>query len=132
MTSLVESPLADRLLDVKRIHHEPDLERFPRARQVFDRLPARNASKLPRTKPSRAQLAAEIIFLNHNEGLHDVNSAASQGEELLWRPELQQFKRSENGQWNVRFESAWKSRWVHQLSHLVAERLPTCRISYAF
>ena len=32
--------LAGRLLHVKRIYHEPDIERFPRARQVLDRYPA--------------------------------------------------------------------------------------------
>lgn len=85
------------------------------------------------TERTRAQLAAEIIFLTHNEGLHDVNLGwHPKGEELLWRPDLQQLKRSESGQWNVRYKSAWKSRWVHQLSDLVAEKLPTCRIRYAF
>ncbi len=29
--------LADRLLDIKRIYHEPDIERFARARDVLDR-----------------------------------------------------------------------------------------------
>ncbi len=35
----VPASLADRLLDIKRIYHEPDMERFPRARQVLDRFP---------------------------------------------------------------------------------------------
>ncbi|MGV0605951.1 spore photoproduct lyase family protein [Mycolicibacterium sp. XJ1904] len=31
--------LADRLLDIKRIYHEPGIEQFPRARQVLERYP---------------------------------------------------------------------------------------------
>jgi spore photoproduct lyase family protein len=82
---------------------------------------------------TRAQLAAEVIFLTHNEGLHEVNLGwHPKAEELLWRPDLQQAKRSQNGQWNVRYKSPWKGRWVQQLTDLVAERLPGCRVRYAF
>ena len=84
----------------------------------------------PRT---RAQLAAEVIFLTHNEGLHEVNLGwHPKGEELLWRPDLQQAKRSQSGQWNVRYRTGWKGRWVQQLTDLVAETLPECRVRYAF
>lgn len=82
---------------------------------------------------TRGQLAAEIIFLTHNEGLHDVNLGwHPRGEELLWRPDLQQVKRSESGQWNVRYKSGWKGRWVNQLTDLIGATLPECRIRYAF
>jgi spore photoproduct lyase len=82
---------------------------------------------------TRAQLAAEIIFLTHNEGLHEVNMGwHPRGEDLLWRPDLQQAKRSQSGQWNVRYKSPWKGRWVAQLSDLIATTLPSCRIRYAF
>jgi spore photoproduct lyase len=39
--------LADRLLDVKRIYHEPDIERFPRAVQVLDRWPDAERVEVP-------------------------------------------------------------------------------------
>ncbi|BBY16081.1 spore photoproduct lyase family protein [Mycolicibacterium litorale] len=82
---------------------------------------------------TKRQLAAEIIFLTHNEGLHEVNLGwHPKGEDVLWRPDLQQLKRSQNGQWNVRYKSPWKGRWVQQLTDLVATRLPDCRIRYAF
>lgn len=82
---------------------------------------------------TKAQLAAEIIFLTHNEGLHDVNMLwHPKGEDLLWRPDLQQVKRSQNGQWNVRYKSPWKGRWVQQLTDLIDEKLPPCRVRYAF
>jgi DNA repair photolyase len=91
--------------------------------QVADRTNAR----------TRAQLAAEIIFLTHNEGLHEVNLGwHPRGEELLWRPDLQQAKRSQSGQWNVRYKSPWKARWVSQLTDLLADKLPECRVRYAF
>ncbi|MCF6379911.1 spore photoproduct lyase family protein [Nocardioides KLBMP 9356] len=84
----------------------------------------------PRT---RAQLAAEIIFLTHNEDLHQVNLGwHPKGEELLWRPDLQQVKRSQSGQVNVRYRTGWKGRWVQQLTDLVATTLPECRVRYAF
>jgi spore photoproduct lyase family protein len=82
---------------------------------------------------TKQQLAAEIIFLTHNEQLHEVNLGwHPKGEELLWRPDLQQLKRSQSGQWNVRYKSPWKGRWVEQLTALLAEKLPTCRVRYAF
>ena len=82
---------------------------------------------------TKAQLAAEVIFLTHNEALHKVNLGwHAKGEDLLWRPDLQQAKRSQNGQFNVRYKSAWKTRWVSQLTDLVAQKLPGCRIRYAF
>jgi len=82
---------------------------------------------------TRAQLAAEVIFLTHNEDLHEVNLGwHPRGEELLWRPDLQQAKRSQSGQWNVRYKSTWKSRWVGQLVDLLGETLPECRVRYAF
>jgi len=54
------------------------------------------------------------------------------GEELIWRPDLQQVKRSQSGQWNVRYRSGWKGRWVGQLTDLIAEKLPYCHVRYAF
>ena len=82
---------------------------------------------------TKAQLAAEIIFLTHNEGLHDVNLGwHPKGEELLWRPDLQQPKRSQSGQWNVRYKTSWKGQWVQQLVDLIDAKLPTCRVRYAF
>ncbi len=82
---------------------------------------------------TKQQLAAEVIFLTHNEGLHEVNLGwHPRGEDLLWRPDLQQLKRSQSGQWNVRYKSPWKGRWVTELTDLLAVKLPTCRVRYAF
>jgi spore photoproduct lyase family protein len=82
---------------------------------------------------AKRQLAAEVIFLTHNEALHEVNLGwHPRGEELIWRPDLQQAKRSQSGQWNVRYRNGWKGRWVDQLTGLMAEKLPYCTVRYAF
>ncbi|HEX5740781.1 MAG TPA: spore photoproduct lyase family protein [Pilimelia sp.] len=83
--------------------------------------------------PTKAQLAAEIILLTHNERLHEVNLGwHPTAERVLWRPDLQQPKRSQNGETNVRYRTGAKGRYVAALTDLVAARLPDCRIRYAF
>jgi spore photoproduct lyase len=82
---------------------------------------------------ARRQLACEIIFLTHNEALHEVNLGwHPRGEEQLWRPDIQEAKVSHSGQTNVRYRTGWKGRWVTQLTDLIAEKLPYCRIRYSF
>lgn len=82
---------------------------------------------------SKRQLGAEIIFLTHNDALHDVNLGwHPRAEDMLWRPDLQEVKQSQNGQWNVRYKSRWKGRWVAQLTDLIGQKLPDCRVRYAF
>ena len=82
---------------------------------------------------AKAQLAAEIIFLTHNEGLHQVNLGwHPKAEEVLWRPDLQERKRSQSGQWNVRYRVGEKGRHVAALTDLVEARAPYLRIRYAF
>ncbi|MEV5892129.1 spore photoproduct lyase family protein [Nonomuraea fuscirosea] len=82
---------------------------------------------------AREQLAAEVIFLTHNDRLHEVNLGwHPKAEEVLWRPELQQAKRSQTGGWNVRYRTGHKGRYVTALTALLTARLPYCRIRYAF
>ncbi|SNY76006.1 spore photoproduct lyase family protein [Paractinoplanes atraurantiacus] len=82
---------------------------------------------------ARQQLACEVIFLTHNRDLHEVNLGwHPKAEELLWRPELQQPKRSQNGSWNVRYRTGSKGHYVQALTDLIAERIPYCRVRYAF
>jgi spore photoproduct lyase len=82
---------------------------------------------------AKAQLACEVIFLTHNERLHEVNLGwHPKAEELLWRPEIQQPKRSQTGGWNVRYRTGLKGRYVADLTRLVERQLPYCRIRYAF
>ena len=82
---------------------------------------------------AKAQLAAEVIFLTHNEALHGINLGwHPKAEELLWQPGIQEPKRSGTGGDNVRYRAAYKRVWVQRLTTLIEERLPYCRIRYAF
>ncbi|MEH3077333.1 MAG: hypothetical protein PGN11_11770 [Quadrisphaera sp.] len=82
---------------------------------------------------SKAQCAAEVIFLTHNAGLHEVNLGwHPKGEEALWRPDVQESKRSHNGMENVRYRAHWKAVWVQRLLDLIAERTPWLTVRYAF
>lgn len=82
---------------------------------------------------TKQQLAAEVIFLTHNEALHDVNLGwHPKAEDMLWTPEVQEPKVSQNGAINVRYRADLKRAAVARLTRMVAELLPSCRIRYAF
>lgn len=83
--------------------------------------------------PSKNRLACEIIFLTHNEQLHEVNMGwHPKGEDFLWTPALQEVKYSETGGRNVRYKRGLKATLVKQLVNMVHEHLPYCTIRYAF
>lgn len=85
------------------------------------------------TPAAKEQLAAEVIFLTHNEQLHEVNLGwHPQAENVLWRPGLQESKTSSNGFNNVRYRSRAKAAYVRQLTALIQDVAPYCRIRYAF
>jgi len=85
------------------------------------------------TTAAKTQLAAEVIFLTHNEQLHEVNLGwHPQAENVLWRPGLQEQKTSSNGFNNVRYHSRAKAGFVRQLARLIEDIAPYCRIRYAF
>jgi spore photoproduct lyase family protein len=82
---------------------------------------------------TKVQLAAEVIFLTHNDRLHETNLRwHPKAEEVLWRPELQETKRSETGGLNVRYRTGEKGRYVRQLLDLVEQRAPYLSVRYAF
>ena len=81
----------------------------------------------------KAQAAAEVILLTHNEQLHEVNLGwHPQAEQLLWTPETQQAKQSQTGGRNVRYRTGFKGERVRELTDLIAERTPWLRVRYAF
>jgi len=81
----------------------------------------------------KAQAAAEVILLTHNRDLHEVNLGwHPKAEGVLWRPELQQAKRSESGGLNVRYRNNPKADAVRQLRELIAAEVPWLTIRYAF
>ena len=74
-----------------------------------------------------------MIFLTHNEGLHEVNLGwHPTAEQLLWTPAAQEEKRSQNGATNVRYRHPLKAQSVAALTDLIATTLPYCRVRYAF
>lgn len=82
---------------------------------------------------AKAQLAAEVIFLTHNEELHEINLQwHPKAEELLWTPQWQETKQSQTGGTNVRYRHGQKGRLVAEFKRLLALRLPECRVRYAF
>lgn len=81
----------------------------------------------------KRQAAAEVIMLTHNQELHEVNLGwHPRAEEALWRPGLQQAKRSQNGALNVRYRNDVKAGALETLRGLVAAHAPWLRIRYAF
>ncbi len=75
----------------------------------------------------KRQAAAEVITLTHNRELHEVNLGwHPRAEEVLWRPELQQAKRSENGALNVRYRNSVKAGAVERLRRASPPTRPGC------
>jgi len=84
-------------------------------------------------EPVKAQLAAEIIMLTHNSELHEINLAwHPKAEEVLWRPDIQEEKLSQAGGVNLRYRTGWKGTWLGRFKALLADRMPYCRVRYAF
>jgi spore photoproduct lyase family protein len=81
----------------------------------------------------KAQAAAEVIMLTHNDRLHEVNLGwHPKAEDVLWRPELQQPKRSLTGGLNVRYRNNVKAAGVRAVQDLIAQQTPWLRVRYAF
>ncbi|WP_201800817.1 spore photoproduct lyase family protein [Dulcicalothrix desertica] len=85
------------------------------------------------SEKAKAQLQCEVIFLTHNEELHEVNLVWNpQAEEILWQPKLQEDKLSQTGGNNVRYARGFKGKLVKPFCDLLQEKLPYCNIRYAF
>lgn len=82
---------------------------------------------------AKDQLKAEVIFLTHNDRLHEVNMGwHPQAEEVLWRPDIQETKFSQTGGKNVRYKRGFKGTLVDAFCEQLRDRLPYCTIRYAF
>ena len=81
----------------------------------------------------KASLVAEIIFLTHHAGLHEVNLQwHPRAEKVLWQPEMQERKISQNGGENVRYKVSLKQPLVAQFIGRMRAKLPDCGVRYAF
>nr|WP_199308711.1 spore photoproduct lyase family protein [Nodosilinea sp. FACHB-13] len=82
---------------------------------------------------AKQQLQCEVIFLTHNDRLHDVNMGwHPKGEDLLWQPGLQETKFSQTGGKNVRYKRGLKGSLVEQFQELLHQEMPYCTVRYAF
>ncbi|MFF5428152.1 MULTISPECIES: spore photoproduct lyase family protein [unclassified Streptomyces] len=103
----------------------------PGWREAWDDLLRMMDDVLPRRV--KEQAAAEIIMLTHNQDLHGVNLGwHPRAEDVLWRPDLQQPKRSENGALNVRYRNTVKREAVETMRTMIESRAPWLRVRYAF
>jgi spore photoproduct lyase len=86
------------------------------------------------SEKAKRQLVAEIIFLTHSEQLHHVNLRwHPKGEEILWRPDLQEHKVSQaSGDRVLRYKRDLKRPLVAEFKALLAAQMPYCRVRYAF
>lgn len=76
---------------------------------------------------------AEVIFLTHNEAKHEYNLAHQlPGEDLLWRPDIQEEKTSQYGGDNIRYKHDLKAEYIRQWAELHDKIIPWNTIRYIF
>ena len=76
---------------------------------------------------------AEVIFLTHNKDKHEYNEKNKiMGEELLWRPDIQERKTSQYGGENIRYAQGCKSGYIKQFTELHDAIIPWNTIRYIF
>ena len=82
---------------------------------------------------AKSQLQCEVIFLTHNDRLHEVNLGwHPQAESVLWQPRLQETKYSQTGGKNVRYKRGFKGDLVQTFCDRLQAHLPYCTVRYAF
>lgn len=98
---------------------------------------------------AKTQIKAEVIFLTHNEKLHEINMQwhPKAEEQYLWRywdsaedksknrfgfPVIQQRKLSQNGMVNLRYKNNVKAEAIRQLIEIMQQTVPYCEIRYIF
>ena len=75
----------------------------------------------------------EVIFLTHNEKKHYDNLRNNlPGEDLLWRPVIQENKISQYGGKNIRYALEHKAEWINEWRALHDRVIPWNTIRYIF
>lgn len=76
---------------------------------------------------------AEVIFLTHNESKHLRNlENKTPGEDLLWKPEIQESKTSQYGGENIRYKHDFKAEYIKQWMELHDEIIGWNTVRYVF
>ena len=79
------------------------------------------------------EVKAEVIFLTHNADKHKINLIKERnGEDLLWKPAIQEFKTSQYGGKNIRYKRELKSQFIKQFKDLHNKIIPWNKIRYIF
>jgi len=82
---------------------------------------------------NKDKVKAEVIFLTHNEGKHQYNLANNlSGEDLLWKPEIQEGKISQYGGENIRYKHDLKAQYIKKWTELHDQIIPWNTIRYIF
>lgn len=82
---------------------------------------------------NKENVKAEVIFLTHNEKKHIYNITNNiPGEELLWKPEIQEHKTSQYGGVNVRYKVSYKKNCIDLFKDLHDNIIPWNKIRYIF
>jgi len=85
------------------------------------------------TVKNKDKVKAEVIFLTHNQGKHEYNLANGlSGEELLWKPEIQETKTSQYGGENIRYKHDLKAEYIKQWTALHDQIISWNTIRYVF
>ena len=76
---------------------------------------------------------AEVIFLTHSRDKHEANLKAElPGEDLIWRPDIQEDKVSQYGGPALRYKSGYKADRIKEFENLKNEIIPWNITRYVF
>lgn len=85
------------------------------------------------SEENKTKVKAEVIFLTHNEKKHAYNVKNNlPGEDMLWRPDIQESKISQYGGENIRYNHVLKSQYMHEFKSLHNLVIPWNTIRYIF
>ena len=82
---------------------------------------------------NKDKVKCEVIFLTHNENKHKYNLDKNlPGEDMLWKPEIQEPKISQYGGDNLRYRYDIKSGYIKEWKKLHGQIIPWNTIRYIF
>ncbi len=82
---------------------------------------------------NKDQVKCEVIFLTHNTMKHYHNQGQGlPGEDMLWRPDIQEPKKSQYGGTNIRYKHTLKAQYVNEFRSLHNLIIPWNTIRYIF
>jgi spore photoproduct lyase len=106
------------------IYHEGWLQHYEKLFRDLDNLVK---------KEHKSKVKAEVIFLTHNLDKHQYNLDNNlPGEELLWKPGIQEEKISQYGGTNLRYNHKLKAKLIKDWTELHDEIIPWNTIRYCF